>query len=333
MSKKPKDTDYLHISARLRAMEGRLLTWERRERMLDARSNEDAVKVLAECGWEGLESMDAQSLEAALTKNRDEAFEELRKLAPDPILVDVFRVKYDYHNAKALIKCAASGRDPASMLSPAGRYPADTLREALEADEAPAAVSKTLWDAAGEARDTLAATGDPQRSDFLLDRAYFGELTEMAKASGSRFLQEYVALRIDVNNLRAAVRAIRQKKGADFLNRVLVSGGTVSPGRISAAAVSGGSLADLFPEALREAAAMGDEITDHGSQTAFERACDNVLGAYLKKSRMVPFGESVLISYLGALENDLTAVRIILGGRLAGVPTESIRERMREAYV
>ncbi len=48
---------------------------------------------------------------------------------------------------------------------------------------------------------------------------------------------------------------------------------------------------------------------------------------------MVPFGDSVLISYLAARENDITAARIIMSGRLSGVPTESIRERLRESYV
>ena len=40
MSKKLKDTDYLSISTRVRAMENRLLTRERMERMIDARTDE-----------------------------------------------------------------------------------------------------------------------------------------------------------------------------------------------------------------------------------------------------------------------------------------------------
>ena len=45
---KLKDTEYLSISARVRAMENRLLTRERMERMVEARSDEDAAKVLLE---------------------------------------------------------------------------------------------------------------------------------------------------------------------------------------------------------------------------------------------------------------------------------------------
>ena len=47
---KIRDTDYLTISARVRAMENRLVTRERMERMVEARSDDEAVKVLT-VGW------------------------------------------------------------------------------------------------------------------------------------------------------------------------------------------------------------------------------------------------------------------------------------------
>ena len=45
-----KDTDYLFISARLRAMERNLLTGARMDRMVDAPTAADAAKVLQEIG-------------------------------------------------------------------------------------------------------------------------------------------------------------------------------------------------------------------------------------------------------------------------------------------
>ncbi len=52
MSRK-KDTDYLTISARIHAMENRMLTRERMDRMIDARDEGEALKVLSECGYGG----------------------------------------------------------------------------------------------------------------------------------------------------------------------------------------------------------------------------------------------------------------------------------------
>ena len=48
MTKKIKDTDYLAVSARVRAMENSLLTRDRMEQVLEARTDEEAVKELTE---------------------------------------------------------------------------------------------------------------------------------------------------------------------------------------------------------------------------------------------------------------------------------------------
>ena len=172
MSSKWKDTDYLFISTRLRALESKMLTRERMERMLEARSNEDAVKVLAECGYDGLEPLTSASLEQSLKKSREETFAELAELSPNGRIVDVFRMKYDYHNAKALVKCAATGEDPARLLMDAGRVAPDEFRDAIRKGEL-GELPKALQTAIPQAQDVLSSTGDPQRSDFVLDRAYY----------------------------------------------------------------------------------------------------------------------------------------------------------------
>ena len=42
---------------------------------------------------------------------------------------------------------------------------------------------EALRRAAAEAGEVLAATGDPQLSDFVLDRAYYGEMLSAARAA------------------------------------------------------------------------------------------------------------------------------------------------------
>ena len=50
MAKTIRDTDYLAVSARIRAMENRLLTDERMEQLLSARTEEEVTRVLQDCG-------------------------------------------------------------------------------------------------------------------------------------------------------------------------------------------------------------------------------------------------------------------------------------------
>ena len=324
--------DYLHISARVHAMEGRLLTRERVERMLSARTLEDAARVLSECGYGDFPVRSPAAIEAALDQARLELFAELRRFAPEPRLVDVFCIKYDYHNAKVLLKAAAVGRDPGPLLLDAGRYPAGQLREAFEKGDLER-FSEPFRQAVGQAREVLSSSGDPQTADFILDRAYYAEMLQAAQEVGSPFLEGYVRLSIDGVGLRAVVRALRMGKGPDFLRRALIAGGNVDLDRLLSAA-SGGDLAGLFARTpLEEAAQAGAEALSGGPLTRFERLCDDALTAYLSQGRRVPFGEQPLIGYLYAKESELTTIRVILTGRMAGLDTETIRERLRESYV
>ena len=83
MSKKIKDTDYLVISARIKAMETGLLTRERMEQILEARSEEEAAKILQECGYPALDARDPEALDAALSAAREEMLSDLADGAPD----------------------------------------------------------------------------------------------------------------------------------------------------------------------------------------------------------------------------------------------------------
>lgn len=333
MAKKLKEYDYLYISARIHAMETKLLTRERMERMLSARSAEEASKVLSECGYGDFPSLTPAAIEHTLDEARLSLFSELRRAAPDPAIVDVFCIKYDYHNAKVLLKAEATGQSPDGLLLDAGRYPAARLKEDYVQGDL-SRYSAAFAQAVAQAKELLASSGDPQSADLLLDRAYYTEMLAAAKAARSPFLEGYVRLSIDSVNLRSVVRAARMGKGPDFLRRVLLPEGNVKTDSLLAAGSGAADLAGVFTHTYLTAAAQeGAEAMRGGSLTQFERLCDNALTAYLSQGKRVAFGEHPLIGYLYAKENELTTIRIILTGRMAGLDAETIRERLRESYV
>ena len=49
--------------------------------------------------------------------------------------------------------------------------------------------------------------------------------------------------------------------------------------------------------------------------------------------KRIPFGEQIVVGYLYAREAELTAIRLIMSGRLAGLDGDTIRERLRDSYV
>jgi len=334
MAKRIKDTDYLGISARIRAMETGLLTQEKLEQLLEARSGEETARLLQECGYPDLDPTHPEEMDAALSGAREAVLEDLGGSVPDERFLDIFKLKYDYHNGKALLKAQAMGTDPGHMLMDMGRVPAAELREALETSSLDG-LPPFLAAALAEAREVLDATRDPQQSDIVLDRWCYRDMAKLAEETGSGFLRGYVQIQIDAANLRTLVRTLRMGKGAEFLQGVLMEGGTVDDAGILAVSASGGSgLADLYAAtAFREAAQSGAEALEGGPLTQFEKLCDDAVGDYLSAAQFVPFGEAPLVGYLAARETEYLNLRILLLGKSTGLDADVIRSRLRKSYV
>lgn len=324
-----KKEAYLYISAMLRAREPKMLSREKAERMLDASSFEECAKLLADCGYEDMSQMNAKGIEQALSDRRDAVFAELASLAPNKAIVDIFRIKYDYHNAKVIIKAEAMNSDESALLSGSGRISGEALKAAYN-EERTKDLPGRMGPAMLEAKSVLARSANPQLADFILDRAYFDELEDLAKLLDSKFLKGYVAVLADSTNLRSAVRTLRMGKDADFLRETLIPGGNVAISRILSA---GEAVTALYAStALSEAASLGAAAIEGGSMTAFERCCDNAVMAYVSDAKLVSYGEAPVIAYMAAVESEITTVRMILTGRLAGIAPDVIRERLRDMY-
>lgn len=327
MTKRRKDTDYLFLSARIRAMERRLLTAQRLEQLLTAPSVEACAQLLSEWGYAPVH--DEPSLQAALSAQREAVFADVSRFMPEAEVLDVFRLKYDYHNIKTLLKAP---QDAERLLIDAGTVPAETMRKKHAENGGWDFLPADMAAAADEAQRVLAETGSARSSDCILDRAYFARLEKLAADSHIPYLQDYVRAMIDAANLRSLIRTQRLGLDAGFLREVLFPGGSVTPEAIRAGSGSGAAALWRGTAFAREAE-LGDEAAKGGSLTAFEKACDDAVLRAAGAARRVPFGVEVALGYLAAKEAEWTAVRTVLSSRMAGVPAEALRERLREQYV
>ena len=334
MAKHIKDTDYLAISARIRAMEPQLVTKERMERVLEAHTDEEAAKLLQECGYPDLDLSTPETMDASLLAARQEMLSDLSGGVPDEGFLNIFKLKYDYHNLKALLKARLAGVSAANILMDLGRVSAAELTDAVEQGEYDA-LPPILAAAAVEGKAVLDTTRDAQLMDLALDRWYYRDMTDAAAATGSEFLRGYVRIQIDAVNLRALVRTLRMGKNADFLRQVLIEGGTLAPEELLTVSAQGGSgLAELYAStAFAAAAESGAAALRGGTLTEFEKRCDDAVSAYLSDARFVPFGEQPVVAYLAARESEYTNLRILLLGRSMGLAPDVIRSRLRESCI
>lgn len=327
-----KDTDYLYLSAYLRAREAGLLRRERLERMAAAPDYAEAAKVLGECGYPELENASDSEIEAAFAARRAEVLDDMEKLCPEKALVEAFRLRYDYHNAKVLVKAEGMGVAGEELLSDCGRLPGEKLAEAYEQDDW-RAVPSELAAAVREARTILAQTANPQRADMGLDKAYYKEMLALAETLSTDFLTRYARLSVDLANLRSSVRCLRGHMDEGVLAAAVIDGGNVPAGPLSRRVYGDGVAAVFTGKILAEAAELGEQALEGGRLTPFERACENTLTRFLGEAKYVSFGPEAVIAYLAMLEGEIVAARMVLLGKRGGVSHEELRERLREAYV
>ena len=120
-----------------------------------------------------------------------------------------------------------------------------------------------------------------------------------------------------------------QKRRPDATGRRFCGG--ADSARIAQAAEGGDALSAVFNATpLARAASLAAEAVKGGALTDFELECDNAVADYLSAAKMKPFGIEAVVEYISLLEAEITAARMILTGRLAGIEPEVIRERLRD---
>ena len=168
-----------------------------------------------------------QTIMKALAADYDFAYQQ----CPDPNLVNVFGLKYVYHNLKLFLKMRAIGRDLSHLLIPIGPYPLEALKHlslTLESDLCDPLIVEEVaqtWSEYKDYENTVAI-------DMGMDSAYFRHLRVIADQSGLPLLQELVDAKIDFFNAITALRALAQDKPNSFAYQLMSRKGTKRPKEI-----------------------------------------------------------------------------------------------------
>lgn len=343
--KKLQATEYMYASARIRAMENRLVGRERIDVLIDAKNAGDVMTKLAEYGLsptaEGETALPATG--EALSRGREEmltsflrtACDEVYAAVPEPALFNWFRYPYDCNNIKTVVKCRIRGIDPSDMLFDFGTVSAEATVESLtlgKTDSFPPAMAAAI----DEAKEAYAKTGDPQQIDAILDKACYADMLSCAEASGNETIVGWIKAKIDLVNSMICLRILRMKRGETgkiFMNTCLLAGGFL-PLSFFDTAYDGGeeALWQGLSGGRYERFARAVEGTD-GSLSAIERCSDNHWMRLVREDAKVPFGAEVAGGYLIGCDVSVKNIRIILAAKDAGLSTDVLRERIRESYV
>lgn len=334
---KINEGDYAYASARIRAMEIKLLDQSRFDRMLDAPTAEEAYKVLteAEYGMGGSSSESVYSFEALLGDEMRKCYSVLIEMAPQPEIVNAFQRRYDYFNVKVLLKAEFLGQSAPPILLETGVIDADKMMQIIR-DRDYKEIDPLMQQAIEEVYDVFSRTQDPQIVDLILDKASYHQfVTDLSKIS-SPFLNKLAEIIIDMTNIKMFIRARSINKAWDFINKLLLEGGCISK---KVYFDCSDKPIDTFAGEIRlspygDAVGNGLELYKKKNNiSGLERLLDDYLMNYIRGAKLVLMGIEPLIAYLFAKETEIKNVRVIMTGKINKLPVDLIRERLRLSYV
>lgn len=333
---KIKDTDYLFSTARVRSVEKNMLSRDRTEKMVDAKTVDDALKVLYECDYgNGKEQVAVKDFEELLTAEHKKAYDFIMSIAPELDNFKIFLYTYDYHNLKVIMKAEFLGIDATESLVDTGTIDIKTLKYSVKERDF-TGLTENMKNSLNDVIDSFPKNKDPQVIDIIFDKYCYDEMVKSAERVNCKFVLDYVRLLIDIINLKTFVRLRKMNKSWDFLSKVFIDGGNI-PQRVFISSYDEPfeKFADeLFSYGFKDAFLEGTNVLNEtGMFTTLEKLFDNMLVEYVKTAKYISFGIEPLVGYLIAKENEIKTARIIIAGKLAGIPVELLRERLRETYV
>jgi V/A-type H+-transporting ATPase subunit C len=331
------DVGYAYAVGRIRALETRLLTGERVNRMAEADSIDELLRLLGDTQYaECLSKLSSPwEYEVILEDELREVVKLVVELSRDQALTDIFRLRYDFHNLKVALKEEYGTQALDSAYIPLGTIPVERLMDAVRKEEGVADLIPLLRRALEEVMDTFPETQDPKCIDIIVDRAMFRTFMDITTRERSLFLHELLKGEIDLINILSLFRIRREEGERRFFQEALLDGGILSTEFMST--LFGENL-DAIPARLSHTpyALMVAEGLAHlqaqGSFLVFEKMREAFLLNYIKRADLIAFGIEPLIAYLYKKESEIRIIRTIFVGLLNNVLAETIKEKISRAF-
>lgn len=329
---------YGYAVSRLRAMENRFVEASVIQRMLESEDFMGAFKVLGETcyvDWmseAGGETQYDRVVEAELRYVLDEA----RRFVPDEELVDFYRVPYDFHNVKVILKSGflkARGQERRwDLLTSLGTVDSDDLITAIESEDyrmLPYGLSSVV----PECLAIWEQSHDLLEVERRIDSQLFSTLRDLALKGGHRGVRDWIAARVDAENVRNLGRLKRTNADLAKVKSFLHGKGHIGVDQLL------GIYSEPFEFWGRAMAytSLGPTLGNLASKDVpvdlllveMERMLDDYVTSVIHQYRYSTFAPENILRYLWMKEMETKNIRIILVGKSNGADRDVLRRLLR----
>lgn len=330
------DSRYAYAAGRIRALETRLLDRQRLERMLESESADAALRALQDTDYGAYlaDAGSASEYEKVLSSERRAVYDLFTRLCLDEDALSLHFSRFDFHNIRILSKTKFSQQPADGLLSDYGEFDAKELRDIFE-EEVYEHLPEHLARAATEAMEAVRTSGGSRLLDIVVDRAQHEYQLALAQRLSNEFVVNLLRLRADVHNIVTLYRVKWLGEDYRLYDSATLDGGFLEKERLRAAfqdpweSIPSRFAVTPYSEIIETGA---PPVISAGSFAKLEKSADDYIMGYLRLTKTVTFGLEPLYAYLMVKENEVKSIRMVMVGKLYGIPTNRIRERLPATF-
>lgn len=314
--------DNLFITAAAKSRERFLLGTEKLNRLAEARSYEEGMRLLGELGFSKLP--EGATLAEILFAEEQSLIDFVKEYSPKSGCGYYFLLPYDFLNAEAVFKRKKTGQSLEGLTAHEGAF---TLREIIEfSDGRPCPIEEIS--SAFTMAEALFEEGSP--SGALVDTVFFGQMYKAVwRMTKDKVIRRILKLEVDLKNLSTLLRVDDMEEY--YLLKLPMGTLTASQEeavltrdpKVMREAFKGTELEKFILLAVKE---MGSPLV------GFERLMEGFALKRLKEDRFFIRGTEPFILYCMYKRADVKNVRLIMVSLYNGVESQVIKAKLREAY-
>ncbi len=320
---------YIYANSRIAALESQLLSAAQMERMIGAKSADEAFAALSGTFLAPyVAGKSRKDLARILRKSVSATKRLIEEIVPDVHVFDVLWLRYDFYNLKVIIKSMRAGiTDNSEIIERCSYAGVFTPQEMLDAVARNAV--NTLLPTLGDAYKEAQRAQQVYEIDFAMNKGYFRAIHDIAQRTKEPFIKVYVERVIDLFNLNAQLRLLFMKDGIDR-RELFIEGGSFALKDIE----TKDAILEKYSQ-MGEPTLWKDVLKTFEETRNFailEKAMDDALVQFVKNYDVMAFSVVRPFEYFLAHRNNTQIVRTIISAKESGMEEVDLRRILRRLY-
>ena len=330
-----KDIDYKAINTLIRTYELKLLQKDDFERLLkadDLKATLDTLKA-TDYEFDQEELLQTKQFNEMLMAHLADVYREMYEVAPQPQLLDLFTLRYTYHNLKVLLKDLFLESNQETLLIPIGSLSVDQLKTLVSSGKNDNA-HPLMVEAVRLTKEDFEERQLIEAVTVYMDTYYLRHLRAISDDLQNEDISAITDILIDLYNLTTLVRSLNQGKPRSHLHALLSSSGTVSKQDLIDDSINGAvSVLKKYYSSKVYGSKLEVVIEDNKINTLkLDKIMDELISEIVSEGIYQAFGSMPLLGYIYAKETEITNLRLLLVGKDNQIDETILRERMRTIY-